>query len=104
MTVPFYAARANIPWKESQNALEKFFEANKNSGNIHATYILNGIRKDNGNVSVVQIKDESLNQQQKLYINAPASVIFSIQKTNNVDFNIISSIQPKLDALSDEFK
>ncbi|KAH1021522.1 hypothetical protein HUJ04_011027 [Dendroctonus ponderosae] len=104
VTVPFYAATANIPWDESQKALEKFFEANRNSGKIHATYVLNGIRKDNGNVSVVQIKDEALKQQEKLYVNAPASVIFSIQKTNDIDFNIISSVQPKSDAFSHEFK
>ncbi|XP_066150314.1 DNA polymerase delta subunit 3-like [Euwallacea fornicatus] len=104
ITVPLYAAIANLPYEKAKECITKFIEINQGSQEIHPTYVLNGVQKDNGKTSVVLISGEShINEKQMFESNVKKSV-FSIQKAKDVNYNMISLVQPDIESQLDVVK
>ncbi|XP_066248422.1 DNA polymerase delta subunit 3-like [Euwallacea similis] len=104
ITVPLYATIANLPYKKAEECIIKFLEVNQGSKEIHPTYILNGIQKDTGKISVVLVSEEThMNEKQTFESNVQES-IFSIQKAKDINYNIISLVEPDIESKLDVIK
>lgn len=94
VTVASFAFKTQISIEESQNILEQFIKINNGSNQISATYILNGRKKGEDQLSVSLVKDSLYEEEKKLYQEGVKQIIFSIQKVKNVDFSVLALVDP----------
>ncbi|CAG9765532.1 unnamed protein product [Ceutorhynchus assimilis] len=97
VTVVSLSQIAKVSLQESQNLINKYVELHKESEEIFPTYILSGIKKETGDLLIVQVNNENIEDVKKHYKNDPEVIIFSIQRSKSIDYNVISLVQPKSD-------
>lgn len=83
-----------IPIQDSSNILKKYIEDRRklNSSELAVTYVLTGILKDAKSTVVFMVKEPDLPRKRDLLEKIVSEVVFSVQKSKNVDFNIVALV------------
>lgn len=94
MTVPSYAIKAKIPYEKSCEVINKYYEVNKGSDNIQPTYVLTGLGKNDGKITVVQVNENTINDEKGTLKEVFSESVFSIQKAKDINYNVITLVDP----------
>lgn len=93
VTVSSLAIILNIPIQDSQTLLSKYLEDNKKlkPEYLAATYVLTGtLRNDQGVVCLVKDTDRKCKKNE--FKEIASERIYSLQKSKDVDFNIVALV------------
>ncbi|XP_019866703.1 DNA polymerase delta subunit 3-like isoform X2 [Aethina tumida] len=86
ITLPIVASKFNLNVQAARDLLQKFSKDNKD---LIATYMITGITKENKKRAVIMLKNEDTQKKDDIFESISGQTIFSIQKSDNVDFNTI---------------
>ncbi|CAH1964076.1 unnamed protein product [Acanthoscelides obtectus] len=106
VTVPFLARSLGIPLQESQRLISKYVEDRRkldSKQQLSVTYTVMGTLKNGKGDSIMMFDNSNIKEKESLFDKIHSDIIFSVQKNNDVDFNIIALVD-KFDAseISDE--
>ncbi|KAL1506825.1 hypothetical protein ABEB36_006115 [Hypothenemus hampei] len=90
VTVPTYATLAHIPINESQNIISKFTSSHSD---IHATFVLNGVKKDADQLLILLTDDKTIANKRQLFEQDYTEKLFSVQHDPTIDYNMIALSQ-----------
>ncbi|CAG9864344.1 unnamed protein product [Phyllotreta striolata] len=93
VTIPYLSRNLNISIQESQDILAKYLKDQRKlePKELKATYIVTGNVKDKGR-GVYFVKEDELKDKRALFDKIDSEVLFSLQKTQQVDFHVISLV------------
>lgn len=87
------AKALDITIQDSQKMIEKYVHDNsKLKEELGVTRILTGILKDGNQRAVMMVKDVDLDEKKELFDDIISNVIFSVQKSKHVDFNVVALV------------
>lgn len=74
--------------------LKKYIEDQRKikPNELAITYVLTGTLKDSKGEAVVMVKEPDLQAKRDLFVTLASEVIFSVQKSKNIDFNVIALV------------
>ncbi|XP_023015708.2 DNA polymerase delta subunit 3 isoform X1 [Leptinotarsa decemlineata] len=94
VTVPYLAMTFHLSIQNTQKIVEEFVDSRKKfkQCDITVTYILRGFLNSSKGKGVFIVSEFSLPAKRKLFEKVEDEVVFSIQKSKNIDFNVISLV------------
>lgn len=85
----------NIDIHTSHTLLKQFVDdqqAAKNDKNLGISYTLMGTLKDSGTKTFMIVKHDQLAEKKKLFKNLQDELVYSVQKTADVNFDLVAMV------------
>lgn len=74
--------------------INKYFDVNKGSDNIQPTFVLTGLGKNAGKITVVQVNENTINDEKAALKDVFSESVFSLQKAKDINYNVITLVDP----------